>query len=206
MEVTKGRDLLSGDSGHQLNEASINPNESEKEVEESDLSSGISKEQSSRQENVEEKRNNLERVSSVEYTRNTEYDDVNGAVAGQADMKQNRFALWRAQADQDMIKCIKEDDTHHTYFIQPPVNNITLFFKDNLTEKDYRKKAWQSREERRSSNGQSAGVMVTGGNDQCSPQRQNPNSRTTWSPSGFTAMFDLVVSMFTFLIICVGNY
>ena len=200
MEVTKGRDILSGDSGHQINEASVNTNESEKEVDESDFSSGIPKEQfsSSRQENVEEKRNNLERVSSVEYTRNTEYDDV----AKCDDLKQTRFALWRAQADQDMIKCIKEDDTHHTYFTQPPVNNISLFFKDNLTEKDYRKKAWQSREERRLSNEQSAGIMMTG-NDQSSPQRHQP--RTTWSPSGFTAMFDLVVSMFTFIIICVGN-
>ena len=207
MEVTKGRDLLSGNSVTQMNEASINLNESLKEVEESDLSSGISKDKflSSKKENVEEKRNNLERINSVEYTRNTDYDDVNGSAAGNPDLKQTRFALWRAQADQDMIKCIKEDDTHHTYFTQPPVNNITLFFKDNLTEKDYRKKAWQSRGERRSSNGQSAGIMVAG-SDQCSPQRQNPNPRTTWSPSGFTAMFDLVVSMFTFLIICVGNY
>merc|ERR1719510_2724140 len=99
-----------------------------------------------------------------------------------------------------MIKCIKEDNTHQTYFTRPPVNLLTLFFEDYQIEKDYRKKAWQSRSERRLSHGQ-AGLIMEGAG---SPHH-GVHTRT-WSPSGFTAVFDLVVSMLTFVIICLAAF
>ena len=201
MEVNKAR----GSDLHR-DEASTSSNGPDKLKEDSDAGSSALKEQSSaNNEEISGDNRKMERVGSVEYTRNANYD-ANGANGGivQPDLQQSRFALWRAQADQDMIRCIKEDDTHHTYFTQPPVNPITLFFKDHLTEKDYRKKAWQPhKEERRPSYGQPGGLTVVG-SDQGSPHHQTLN-RTTWSPSGFTAVFDLVVSMFTFFIICLGE-
>ena len=140
-----------------------------------------------------------ENVGSVEYTRNNDFDDVNGSLI-QEPSPTAGFAIWRAQADQAMIRCIKEDDTHHTYFTRPPVNPITMFFKDHQMELDYRKKAWQSRDERRSSHGQS-GVIMEG---QGSPHHGGQTTRT-WSPSGFNAAFDLVLSILTFLIVCIGK-
>ena len=68
-----------------------------------------------------------ENVGSVEYTRNNDFDDANGSLI-QEPSPTAGFAIWRAQADQAMIRCIKEDDTHHTYFTRPPVNPITMFF------------------------------------------------------------------------------
>ena len=211
MEVTKNRDFASGGPDLTTNEIPSKNNNSDIRAEESDASSGVFKEKESTNSQYTPKvtRKNVEIIGNdVEYTRNTNYDEANGSVIVQADVERQRFALWRAQADQDMIKCIKEDDSHHTYFIQPPVNPVTLFFQDSVTEKDYRKKAWQSRDERRSSNGQS-GVILVGNNDthnQSSPQRRSSfGCKSTWSPSGFTAIFDLVVSMFTFVIICLGK-
>ena len=198
MEVTKAREFISPEPHIPRSGGSTNSSKNDKNTEISERGSGVFKD-SSHKENVEGGKE-LERVSSVEYTRNNNYEDANGRGV-QPDIQQSRFALWRAQADQDMIRCIKEDDTHQTYFIYPPVNPITLFFRDKLTEKDYRKNyRFQSREERRTSSAQIIVGNVTPG----SPER-HPRARSTWSPSGFTAIFDLVVSMFTFLIICLGK-
>ena len=204
MEVARDRGIISRGSGlRMLNESSMKGDELQKDKEESESGSRTLREQSSTNKQGSPQADKImERVGSVEYTRNANYDEANGMMA-QPDLHQSRFALWRAQADQDMIHCIKEDGTHHTYFTRPPVNPITLFFDDNLTEKDYRKKAWQSREERRSSYGQS-GVMVVG-NNHGSPRHREAHTRATWSPSGFNAIFDLFVSMFTFLIVCLGK-
>ena len=198
MEVTKAREFISPEPHLPRSGGSSKSSKKDNNTEISEGASGGFKD-SSHKENVESGKE-LERVSSVEYTRNNNYEDANGRGV-QPDIQQSRFALWRAQADQDMIRCIKEDDTHQTYFIYPPVNPITLFFRDKLTEKDYRKNyRFQSREERRTSSAQIIVGNVTPG----SPER-HPRTRSTWSPSGFTAIFDLVVSMFTFLIICLGK-
>ena len=197
MEVTKAREYISPEPDLSRPQSS----KKDKYAEVSEVGSDAFKDSNlSNNKEGNEDGKELERVSSVEYTRNNNYEDSNGRGV-QPDLQQSRFALWRAQADQDMIRCIKEDDTHQINFIYPPVNPITLFFRDKLTEKDYRKNyRFQSREERRRSSGQ----IIVGNAPPGSPQRQ-PSTRSTWSPSGFTAIFDLVVSMFTFLIICLGN-
>ena len=200
MEVTKAREYISPEPDLNRPESSSKSMTRENHPDVSEGGSDVFKEINLSIKDVNGDGKELERVSSVEYTRNNQYDDANGRGV-QPDLQQSRFALWRAQADQDMIRCIKEDDTHQTYFIYPPVNPITLFFQDKATEKDYRKNyRFQSREERRRSSAQ----IIVGNVAPGSPQRQ-PNTRSTWSPSGFTAIFDLVVSMFTFIIICLGN-
>ena len=201
MEVTKAREYISPEPDLSRPESLSKSIKKDKFTEVSEVGSDAFKDSNLfNSKEAGEDGKELERVSSVEYTRNNNYEDSNGRGV-QPDLQQSRFALWRAQADQDMIRCIKEDDTHQINFIYPPVNPITLFFRDKLTEKDYRKNyRFQSREERRRSSAQ----IIVGNVPPGSPQRQ-PSARSTWSPSGFTAIFDLVVSMFTFLIICLGN-
>ena len=202
MEVSKAREYISPEPDLHRGDGSTKNIKNDRHIDISEGGSEVFKDNNfSNNKEAGEDGKELERVSSVEYTRNNNYEDANGMTV-QPDLQQSRFALWRAQADQDMIRCIKEDDTHQTYFIYPPVNPVTLFFKDKSTEKDYRKNyRFQSREERRFSSAQITVSNAAPG----SPQR-HPNSRSTWSPSGFTAIFDLVVSMFTFLIICLGNF
>ena len=199
MEVNNGRELISNRPGLSVQEPLASANAAGRYE---DLEAGLTCSQIMDKPVTAKSGNGsaaLEKVGSVEYTRNNDFDDVNGSLM-QDSPPTSRFAVWRAQSDQAMIRCIKEDDTHHTYFTRPPVNPITMFFKDHQMELDYRKKAWQSRDERRSSHGQS-GVIMEG---QGSPHHGGQTTRT-WSPSGFNAAFDLVLSILTFLIVCIGK-
>ena len=45
--------------------------------------------------------------------------------------------------DVALISCIREDNTHTTYFTSPPFNDLTLFFVDSKIEQAYRKSAWK---------------------------------------------------------------
>ena len=200
MEANSGRELISRRPGPSRTDSSNGKTVVAKNHEDSETEiRALSKQTSKTNDAVEPRASGsvLDSPSSVEYTRNANYKTTNGELASPD--HSSRFAIWRAQSDQAMIKCIKEDNTHQTYFTRPPVNLITLFFEDHQIEKDYRKKAWQSRSERRLSHGQ-AGLIMEGAG---SPHH-GVHTRT-WSPSGFTAVFDLVVSMLTFVIICLGK-
>ena len=98
------------------------------------------------------------------------------------------------QSDQVMIRCVKDDESHYTYFTKPPLNRSTLFFRNPQVEKEYRRTAWRPRNQTYHRN-----IHMGEGGD------GSPGNQKIWAPSIFNAYFDLLLSFLTFFIICLAT-
>lgn len=68
------------------------------------------------------------------------YSPQNHLSAPFCDQFGTRFQKLRKQSDLQLIRCVQDNSkSKHSYFIKPPLSNLTLFFKSKNMELDYRK-------------------------------------------------------------------
>lgn len=68
------------------------------------------------------------------------YSPQNHLPAPFCDQFGTRFQKLRKQSDLQLIRCVQDNSkSKHSYFIKPPLSNLTLFFKSKNMEQDYRK-------------------------------------------------------------------
>lgn len=148
---------------------------------------------------------------------------VSAAASSAADEPIKKLAIMRLRSDQAMIRCIKDDASHHNYFTRPPLRPATLFFSNPHVENVYRRTAWRGRGERPTTT-TASGLVVDAIEEQRmdrnnhqldgqhhqpqQPEQQQQQSTRpmSWSPSSFSAVFDLLVSLVTFLIVSLAAF
>lgn len=97
----------------------------------------------------------------------------------------NPDSMKQFKEDIELIDCVKEDNTHTTFFTRPPLKDLTLFFEDERVEKEYRRLAWKGLKSPDSST--------------------NKANKTTYSPVLMDAYFDMGLVTLFFIVVSIDS-